>query len=38
DSEFVGDTIAKNEVKGFVKCKYDGVRHKICEDMLNKMC
>ncbi|MBC3086745.1 galactose-6-phosphate isomerase subunit LacA [Staphylococcus capitis] len=37
-SEIVGDTLAKNVVKGFVKGHYDGGRHQIRVDMLNKMC
>lgn len=37
-SEIVGDTLAKNVVKGFVEGKYDGGRHQIRVDMLNKMC
>ncbi|EHJ08535.1 galactose-6-phosphate isomerase subunit LacA [Staphylococcus simiae] len=37
-SEIVGDTLAKNIVKGFVEGKYDGGRHQIRVDMLNKMC
>ena len=37
-AEIVGDELAKNIVKGFVNGKYDGGRHKIRVDMLNKMC
>lgn len=37
-SEIVGDTLAKNVVKGFVNGHYDGGRHQIPVDMLNKMC
>ena len=37
-SEIVGDTLAKNVVKGFVNGHYDGGRHQIRVDMLNKMC
>lgn len=37
-SEIVGDTLAKNVVKGFVNGHYDGRRHQIRVDMLNKMC
>lgn len=37
-SEIVGDTLAKNVVKGFVNEHYDGGRHQIRVDMLNKMC
>lgn len=37
-SEIVGDTLAKNVVKGFVNGHYDGGRHQIHVDMLNKMC
>ncbi|WP_155969840.1 galactose-6-phosphate isomerase subunit LacA [Streptococcus ruminantium] len=37
-SEIVGAGIAKNIVKGFVEGKYDGGRHQIRVDMLNKMC
>ncbi|KHD45500.1 galactose-6-phosphate isomerase subunit LacA [Streptococcus hongkongensis] len=36
-SEIVGDLLAKNIVKGFVTGKYDGGRHQIRVDMLNKM-
>ncbi|MDD3028333.1 MAG: galactose-6-phosphate isomerase subunit LacA [Erysipelotrichaceae bacterium] len=36
-SEIVGTTLAKNIVKGFVNGKYDGGRHQIRVDMLNKM-
>ena len=34
----VGDELAKNIAKGFVNGKYDGGRHQIRVDMLNKMC
>lgn len=37
-SEIVGDTLAKNVVKGFVNGHYDDGRHQIRVDMLNKMC
>lgn len=37
-SEIVGDTLAKNVVKGFVNGHYDGGRHQIRVDMFNKMC
>ncbi|BBA92596.1 galactose-6-phosphate isomerase subunit LacA [Streptococcus ruminantium] len=37
-SEIVGAGIAKNIVRGFVEGKYDGGRHQIRVDMLNKMC
>ena len=37
-SEIVGDTLAKNVVKGFVNGHYDGGRHQIRVDMLIKMC
>ena len=37
-SEIVGDTLAKNVVKGFVNGHYDGGRHQIRVNMLNKMC
>ena len=37
-AEIVGDELAKNIVKGFVNGKYDGGRHQIRVDMLNKMC
>ena len=37
-SEIVGDTLAKNVVKGFVNGHYDGGRHQIRVDMLNQMC
>ncbi len=36
-SEIVGTTLAKNIVKGFVNGTYDGGRHQIRVDMLNKM-
>ena len=37
-AEIVGDELAKNIAKGFVNGKYDGGRHQIRGDMLNKMC
>lgn len=37
-SEIVGDELAKNIVKNFVTGNYDGGRHQIRVDMLNKMC
>lgn len=37
-SEIVGEGIAKNIVKGFIEGEYDGGRHQIRVDMLNKMC
>ncbi|EOS7871838.1 galactose-6-phosphate isomerase subunit LacA [Enterococcus hirae] len=37
-TEIVGDELAKNIAKGFVNGKYDGGRHQIRVDMLNKMC
>lgn len=37
-AEIVGDTLAKNVVKEFVNGHYDGGRHQIRVDMLNKMC
>lgn len=37
-AEIVGDELAKNIAKGFVNGKYDGRRHQIRVDMLNKMC
>ena len=37
-SEIVGEGLAKNIAKGFVNGKYDGGRHQIRVDMLNKMC
>lgn len=37
-SEIVGEGLAKNIVKGFVDGHYDGGRHQIRVDMLNKMC
>ncbi|HBL3254512.1 galactose-6-phosphate isomerase subunit LacA [Enterococcus casseliflavus] len=37
-AEIVGDELAKNIAKGFVNSKYDGGRHQIRVDMLNKMC
>lgn len=37
-AEIVGDELAKNIAKGFANGKYDGGRHQIRVDMLNKMC
>ena len=37
-AQIVGDQLAKNIAKGFVNGKYDGGRHQIRVDMLNKMC
>lgn len=37
-SEIVGEGLAKNIAKGFANGKYDGGRHQIRVDMLNKMC
>lgn len=37
-AEIVGDELAKNIAKSFVYGKYDGGRHQIRVDMLNKMC
>lgn len=37
-AEIVGDELAKNIVQGFVTADYDGGRHQIRVDMLNKMC
>ena len=37
-AEIVGEELAKNIAKGFVNGKYDGGRHQIRVDMLNKMC
>lgn len=37
-AEIVGDELAKNIAKGFVNGTYDGGRHQIRVDMLNKMC
>ncbi|WP_032913636.1 galactose-6-phosphate isomerase subunit LacA [Streptococcus sanguinis] len=37
-AEIVGEVLAKNIAKGFVNGKYDGGRHQIRVDMLNKMC
>ncbi|HFN7671018.1 TPA: galactose-6-phosphate isomerase subunit LacA [Streptococcus pneumoniae] len=36
-AQLVGDELAKNIAKGFVNGKYDGGRHQIRVDMLNKM-
>lgn len=37
-AEIVGDELAKNITKAFVNGKYDGGRHQVRVDMLNKMC
>ena len=37
-SEIVGKGLAKNIVKDFLSAPYDGGRHQIRVDMLNKMC
>ena len=37
-SKIVGTDVAKNIVKGFLTAGYDGGRHQIRVDMLNKMC
>ena len=37
-AEIVGPEVAKNIAKGFVNGHYDGGRHQIRVDMLNKMC
>ena len=37
-AQIIGDQLAKNIAKGFVNGKYDGGRHQIRVDMLNKMC
>lgn len=37
-AEISGHGIAKNIVKGFVEGEYEGGRHQIRVDMLNKMC
>ena len=37
-SEIVGEGLAKTIAQGFVNGKYDGGRHQIRVDMLNKMC
>lgn len=37
-SKIVGESVAKNIVKGFLEGEYDGGRHQIRVDMLNKMC
>ena len=37
-AEIVGEGLAKNIAKGFVNGKYDGGRHQIRVDMLDKMC
>lgn len=37
-SEIVGDMLAKHVAKEFVNGNYDGGRHQIRVDMLNKMC
>ncbi|MFX3885024.1 galactose-6-phosphate isomerase, partial [Streptococcus suis] len=37
-SEIVGSGVAKNIATGFVEVEYDGGRHQIRVDILNKMC
>ena len=37
-SKIVGTEVAKNIVKGFLTAGYDGGRHQIRVDMLNKLC
>ncbi|MEX2783850.1 galactose-6-phosphate isomerase subunit LacA [Streptococcus sp. H49] len=37
-AEIVGDRLAKNIVSAFAEGSYDGGRHQIRVDMLNKMC
>ena len=37
-SEISAPGIAKNIIKGFVEGKYDGGRHQVRVDMLNKLC
>ena len=37
-SKIVGTEVAKNIVKDFLSAPYDGGRHQIRVDMLNKMC
>ena len=37
-AEIVGDELAKNIAKAFVNGIYDGGRHQVRVDMLNKMC
>ena len=37
-AEIVGDELAKNIAKAFVNGTYDGGRHQVRVDMLNKMC
>lgn len=37
-AEIVGVELAKNIAKGFLEGHYDGGRHQIRVDMLNKMC
>lgn len=37
-TKIVGTEVAKNIVKGFLTAGYDGGRHQIRVDMLNKMC
>lgn len=37
-ANIVGKELAKNIVKEFLQAKYDGGRHQIRVDMLNKMC
>ena len=38
ETKKVGKELAKNIVREFLKAKYDGGRHQIRVDMLNKMC
>ena len=37
-SEIVGPGIGKNIAKAFLEAEYDGGRHQVRVDMLNKMC
>ncbi|AXJ12283.1 galactose-6-phosphate isomerase subunit LacA [Streptococcus pluranimalium] len=37
-AELVGETLAKNIAREFLAADYDGGRHQIRVDMLNKMC
>lgn len=37
-AQIVGEGLAKNIVKSFIEGNYDGGRHQIRVDMLNKMC
>lgn len=37
-ASIVGKELAKNIVKEFLQAKYDGGRHQVRVDMLNKMC